>query len=176
MTSIDGDEREKNHRRKHQPNQTKPPLLTVSIIGTMERSRSTSSRFHRLPQQPESDCMGHRLRHPWFPLFEGRIFDVVSVIVVIAAAVVIVDFGGDGSGTNADVTAGVFAEALSTPSSYDVSSDYVTTEMVPTFLIPPRKTRNDGQRTSNITLREFLIHPDGFHLGMAPSFFGFYGM
>lgn len=27
---------------------------------------------------------------------------------------------------------------------------------------------------SNITLRQFLSHPDGFHLGLAPSFFGFY--
>jgi Patatin-like phospholipase len=28
---------------------------------------------------------------------------------------------------------------------------------------------------SNVTLREFLLHPDGYFLGMAPSFFGFYG-
>ncbi|CAB9514466.1 K07001 NTE family protein [Seminavis robusta] len=28
---------------------------------------------------------------------------------------------------------------------------------------------------SNVTLREFLTDPSGFHLGMAPSFFGFYG-
>jgi len=29
--------------------------------------------------------------------------------------------------------------------------------------------------SSNTTLRQFLSHPDGFHLAMAPSFFGFYG-
>ena len=28
---------------------------------------------------------------------------------------------------------------------------------------------------SNVTLRDFLLHPDGYFLGMAPSFFGFYG-
>jgi len=27
---------------------------------------------------------------------------------------------------------------------------------------------------SNVTLRQFLSHPDGFHLGIAPAFFGFY--
>jgi len=27
---------------------------------------------------------------------------------------------------------------------------------------------------SNVTLRQFLTHPDGFHLAMAPAFFGFY--
>ena len=27
---------------------------------------------------------------------------------------------------------------------------------------------------SNVTLREYLSHPDGFHLGMGPAFFGFY--
>lgn len=26
----------------------------------------------------------------------------------------------------------------------------------------------------NLTLRQYLTHPDGFHLGMAPAFFGFY--
>ena len=167
---------QEKQRQQHQPNQTKPPLLTV-IIGTMEHSRSTSIRSRRLPQQPENDYTGHRSRRPWFLLFEGRIFGVVSVVfVVIAAAVVIVNFGGDRSGKNADATAGVLVEALSTPSSNAVSSEYVTTELMPSFLIPPRKTRNDGQITSNMTLREFLTHPDGFHLGMAPSFFGFYGM
>lgn len=29
-------------------------------------------------------------------------------------------------------------------------------------------------RLSNVTLRQFLSHPDGFHLGIAPAFFGFY--
>lgn len=29
--------------------------------------------------------------------------------------------------------------------------------------------------TADVTLREFLTHPDGFSLGMAPAFFGFYG-
>lgn len=29
-------------------------------------------------------------------------------------------------------------------------------------------------KLSNITLRQFLSHSDGFHLGLAPSFFGFY--
>ena len=28
---------------------------------------------------------------------------------------------------------------------------------------------------SNVTLRDFLLHQDGYFLGMAPSFFGFYG-
>jgi len=28
---------------------------------------------------------------------------------------------------------------------------------------------------SNITLRQYLLHSDGFHLSMAPAFFGFYG-
>lgn len=28
---------------------------------------------------------------------------------------------------------------------------------------------------ADITLREFLLHQDGYYLGMAPSFFGFYG-
>lgn len=30
-------------------------------------------------------------------------------------------------------------------------------------------------RQANLTLREFLTHPNGFHLAMAPAFFGFYG-
>ena len=29
-------------------------------------------------------------------------------------------------------------------------------------------------RLSNVTLRQFLSHDDGFHLGLAPAFFGFY--
>jgi Predicted esterase of the alpha-beta hydrolase superfamily len=31
-----------------------------------------------------------------------------------------------------------------------------------------------GDQLSNVTLRQFLSHPDGFHLGIAPAFFGFY--
>jgi hypothetical protein len=27
---------------------------------------------------------------------------------------------------------------------------------------------------SNLTLREFLLHPDGFHLAMGPAFFGYF--
>jgi hypothetical protein len=57
------------------------------------------------------------------------------------------------------------------------------------YIIPPSQTYRTlsnaschGQekkllsmdRTSNVTLRQFLSHPDGFHLGIAPAFFGFY--
>lgn len=33
---------------------------------------------------------------------------------------------------------------------------------------------NDNDRFSTMTLRQFLSHDDGFHLGLAPAFFGFY--
>lgn len=46
--------------------------------------------------------------------------------------------------------------------------------MMPLHIIPPRRT-NAQLSISNMTLRDFLLHPDGFHLAMAPSFFGFYG-
>ena len=36
------------------------------------------------------------------------------------------------------------------------------------------KTYSSSQQSST-TLRQYLLHEDGFHLGMAPSFFGFYG-
>lgn len=39
-------------------------------------------------------------------------------------------------------------------------------------LIPP--TSHEPVRV-NVTLREFLLDPEGFHLGMAPAFFGYYG-
>jgi len=39
------------------------------------------------------------------------------------------------------------------------------------LLVPPSNT---AAEIANITLREYLTHPDGFHLGMAPAFFGFY--
>jgi hypothetical protein len=46
-------------------------------------------------------------------------------------------------------------------------------------IIPPRhaQTREAVTKTylSDLTLREFLMDPEGFHLAMAPSFFGFYG-
>ena len=32
-----------------------------------------------------------------------------------------------------------------------------------------------GRPTANLTLRDFLTHKDGYSLGMAPAFFGFYG-
>jgi hypothetical protein len=38
-------------------------------------------------------------------------------------------------------------------------------------LIPPKT----GEAHANFTLRDFLLDPSGIHLGMAPSFFGFYG-
>jgi hypothetical protein len=43
--------------------------------------------------------------------------------------------------------------------------------------IPPKHYADERipPALSNITLREFLIDPTGFHLGMAPAFFGFYG-
>ena len=34
---------------------------------------------------------------------------------------------------------------------------------------------DDTAIVANMTLREFLMHEEGIHLGMAPSFFGFYG-
>ena len=34
---------------------------------------------------------------------------------------------------------------------------------------------DDTAIVANMTLREFLTHEEGIHLGMAPSFFGFYG-
>lgn len=40
-------------------------------------------------------------------------------------------------------------------------------------VIPPMNS-SGGERLSNMTLRQFLSHPDGFHLGLAPAFFGFY--
>lgn len=36
------------------------------------------------------------------------------------------------------------------------------------------KSKHAEDRLSNVTLRQFLSHPDGFHLGLAPAFFGFY--
>ena len=39
-------------------------------------------------------------------------------------------------------------------------------------LIPPAS--HEPVRV-NVTLREFLLNPEGFHLGMAPAFFGYYG-
>jgi hypothetical protein len=49
----------------------------------------------------------------------------------------------------------------------------------PPHILPPRTRRNLSEHThpplANITLRDYLLHPDGFHLAMAPSFFGFYG-
>jgi len=42
-------------------------------------------------------------------------------------------------------------------------------------IISPKLTNDEfKQQISNVTLREFLSHPDGFHLGLAPAFFGFY--
>lgn len=48
-------------------------------------------------------------------------------------------------------------------------------------LIPPSRSsssstsNNKPQLLSNMTLRDYLVHPDGIHLAFAPSFFGFYG-
>lgn len=46
----------------------------------------------------------------------------------------------------------------------------------PQIILPSEAKGSSGTKNtlSNITLRQFLSHSDGFHLGLAPSFFGFY--
>ncbi|KAL3911214.1 MAG: hypothetical protein SGARI_001749, partial [Bacillariaceae sp.] len=38
-----------------------------------------------------------------------------------------------------------------------------------------RRSTNRPPQLANITLRDYLLQPDGVHLAMAPAFFGFYG-
>ena len=47
----------------------------------------------------------------------------------------------------------------------------------PATSAPSSLLSNDEQprKVADITLRDFLVDPNGFHLGMAPAFFGFYG-
>lgn len=46
----------------------------------------------------------------------------------------------------------------------------------PQVILPSEAKGSVGMmnKLSNVTLRQFLSHSDGFHLGLAPSFFGFY--
>ena len=50
----------------------------------------------------------------------------------------------------------------------NIKTRYTST---PFIIDPPSKS---NAPLSNITLREYLTHQDGFHLAMAPAFFGFY--
>lgn len=77
---------------------------------------------------------------------------------------------------NTDVVEHPHAAAAASSSSSSLHLHATT----PSFLIPPQQQQRRckdciKQTVSNMTLREFLQHPDGVHLGMAPSFFGFYG-
>jgi predicted acylesterase/phospholipase RssA len=45
--------------------------------------------------------------------------------------------------------------------------------VIPPLHIPAHEPHDDSV-LAEITLRDFLLHQDGFHLGLAPAFFGFY--
>ncbi|KAG7355464.1 patatin-like phospholipase [Nitzschia inconspicua] len=47
---------------------------------------------------------------------------------------------------------------------------------MPKHILPPKRRQSAKSLSpSNTTLRDFLLHPEGIYLAMAPSFFGFYG-
>lgn len=64
----------------------------------------------------------------------------------------------------ATYTYGLLASTKSQQHSF-VQSDHL--------IVPSYGTRSASR--ANMTLREFLLHEDGIHLGMAPAFFGYYG-
>ena len=55
---------------------------------------------------------------------------------------------------------------------YVITTALDTEDKSDKFLIPPSGIK---PITANITLKDFLLDSEGFYLGMAPSFFGYYG-